>query len=80
MTISKIANHDEFGNQIFAEMDKVLKTDFAEAPSSDAKEKTTLSTLVSEVAKVASELEALQHPLAKKADIVLSEIQKEIVK
>lgn len=78
--ISKYANHELFGNEVFAEMDRVLKEEMDLNPamekSASLKEpeqpkNAAFSNLVAEIVKCAEKLEEVGHPSAKKANDVL---------
>jgi hypothetical protein len=86
MTISKYESQEVFGNEMFAEMDRVLKTEFdgvadpLQKNASVHNKPTPFSDLVAGLAKAATILEDLEHPLAVKANKLLGDIEVDFLK
>jgi hypothetical protein len=83
MTIFRYETHEKFGNEMFAEMDRFLKEEFAETENPLEKKAslkqepkdTSFSNLVIGLAKAASVLEELEHPAAEKANKILAMVE-----
>jgi len=78
--ISKFAEHELFGNEVFAEMDRVLKEEMEvggmekKASLEEPKTPSAFSNLVAEIVKCAEKLEEVGHPAADKANNLLADI------
>lgn len=84
--ISKQANNMDFSNEMFAEMDKVLKKTYAHVeditkePVQEPTERVTaLSELTGAIVRCAGKLEEVGHPSLVKADTALHYIQNEFL-
>lgn len=77
--ISKFASSNEFGNEIFQEMNRNLSESGFVAEPEVKKSHNVISSITESLVKCAEKLEELGHPSAEKADKILMFIQKEIV-
>lgn len=81
--ISKFANHAEFGDEIFTEMDKYMSEGegiVRTASQADVEPAgSAFASLVETLVKCAGKLDDAGHPAAEKADKILMFIQKEMI-